>query len=138
LFQGVSQILANMPAICDLFGLGRSLCRTISIGSSSISADNLNFGVGSQPLFHAFGFAIGQKIKDLMAFEVNDDRAVAFSSLPREIINANGSHLLRCWCWKELEGVQQRYARDLNATLLAQACATLPIKSEAKRLNQRA
>ena len=65
-FNCITEILTYMPAICTLNRLRSSLSGPISIGSSTITAHNFNFGMGRQPFSDTFRFSICKYIDDVM------------------------------------------------------------------------
>jgi hypothetical protein len=61
----------------------------ISISSSTITAHDFNFGMGSQPFSDTFRFSIGKDIDDLMRISIDDHCSISETALPGEIIDSD-------------------------------------------------
>src|SRR2546430_2604300 len=103
-----------MPPIRNLLRLWSTLSSTVSIGSPTISTDDLNFRMGQKPLLDTLGFSIWKQVKQVMSFEINDDGSIAFPSFPREIIDSDCLHVTHRWSWQEKQGRQKRHSRQMN------------------------
>ena len=90
--DGFPEVLQQVEAIGDPLRLWRALSRTIGVEPRTVPADNLNLLVPPQPVRAGCCRSICQEVDHPMAFEVNDDRSVAHSFLPRPIINPDDSN----------------------------------------------
>ena len=62
--------------------------RAFCIRQRAIAADVFKFGMCFEPGSQGLRLAVGQQIDDLMAFEVDQDRAVALPTPESEVIYA--------------------------------------------------
>src|SRR5690242_12198187 len=106
-----------MPPICYLDRLRRSLCRSISVGATTISAHNLNSRMSEQPLAHTLGFPIWQQIKNGVGAQVNDDGAIALSAFPGEVVDAYFPYLSCVRGRKEIERFEERRSPHLDTQM---------------------
>src|SRR5438132_10923229 len=72
----------------DLPRFGRSLPCPFCKRASAIPTDDLHTGMGQQPLFEGFGFAIGKEVDGNPPFEIDEDRSIAPPAAKRKIIHA--------------------------------------------------
>ena len=80
-------ILQQMPPVRDMDGIRRAAATAIGVAGATVAGDHLHAGVGLQPGCEAVRLAVGQQVNDGMAFQVNEDRAVALPSFPRPVVN---------------------------------------------------
>jgi len=112
LFEGllkrITQIFEQVKAIGYLHRSWCSFRRARSIGAGTIPADHLRSGMGVQPSGDGRCGAIGEQIKRLVPFQVNNDRAVGVPFALCPIVDAN--HARRCCHW-EGEGAHEAEER---------------------------
>jgi len=90
---------------------------SVSIGSSTISTDDLDFRMIEKPLLDTLGFAIWKQVKHAVSLKVNDDRSIAFSSFPGEIIDSHYPHVPYRWIGEEKQRMEKRHSREMNPQL---------------------
>ncbi len=113
--NSISQVFAHMPTIRDLQRLWSPLSGSISISSCTISADNLDVRMGSKPLLDTLSFSICKKVNQLMGFQINNDRSIAFSPFPGKIIDANCLDVAYGWSCQKVQRTQKRFSGEMNA-----------------------
>ena len=91
----LSQVLQQVPAICDLPSFGCCFCGCLSISRRAVPADDLNTRMVTEPFFHGLCIAVRQEVDDIAPLQVYDDGAVASSFAPRPVVDANEP---RRWC----------------------------------------
>jgi hypothetical protein len=75
--------------------------------------------MSQKPLLDTFGFSIGEQIKHVVSFKINDDGSIAFSPFPGEVVNPNRLHLARRWIREEKQGTQKGLSGQLYAQLFS-------------------
>ena len=86
--HGLAEIAEEVPSIRDLHGLRCALPDGISIGAGTVTGDNLDPVVTPQLGRERVGLAVGQKVDDLVAFQVDQDRPVVLAAPPRPVIDS--------------------------------------------------
>ena len=91
--------MQKMKAVSHLKRFWRALACAQSIGSRSVSANNLGAGMLFEPLGQGGGFPIFQEIYRVMALQVHQNGSVAVTFLEGEIIHSKsaGCFDLRNW-----------------------------------------
>ncbi len=67
---------------------GRPAATTISVSRTTVAGDHLDAGMGLQPGCEAVRLAVGQQVNDSMAFQVDEDRAVALAALLGPVVHS--------------------------------------------------
>ena len=88
-FDGLADVLQQVPSIGDLLGLGRCFGGGLGVGRRAVAADQLDAGMGLEPRLDGRGVAVGQEVDDLAGLEVDDDGAVALSLAPGPVVDAD-------------------------------------------------
>ena len=120
-----------MPTIRSLSGLWRSQPDTLGVGTGAIAGDDFDLRMGCQPSGNGFGLAIRQQLDGPVAFEIDDDGAVAAAAAPRPVVNADDPS---GWWRRSVGGAdqpQQRVAADRHGQTLGQTRARLAAHAEA-------
>ena len=65
----------------------RTAATAVGVAGATVAGDDLDARVGLQPGCEAVRLAVGQQVNDGMAFQVDEDRAVALPSLPRPVVD---------------------------------------------------
>ena len=86
-FNGLAQILQQMPAINNLLCLGRCSNGRLGVGRPAVSADEFDARMIVEPLLNGFGIAVGQEINHVAALKIHDDGAVSLAFEPGPIID---------------------------------------------------
>ena len=97
-----------MPAVSELFGVGRALLATSRIIASAIPTNDLNPWVLNQPLRKRFGLPIRQKVYGHPLLQINQDRAKGNPAPKREVIHAQHA---RRWVRSVLGSMQKTQKR---------------------------
>ncbi|GAA3993937.1 hypothetical protein GCM10022631_00040 [Deinococcus rubellus] len=95
--NGILQIFQQVPAICNLNGLGRTLSGSIGIHTRPISRDDLQAGMPTQPVGDRCGTAIQQQINNLVCLQIDQDGAVGQAFAVRPIIDTEHPSGGRRW-----------------------------------------
>lgn len=85
----VAEVAQQMPTIRSLNGLWRSQPDTLGVGAGAIAGDDFDLRMGCQPSGNGFGLAIRQQLDGPVAFEIDDDGAVAAAAAPCPVINTD-------------------------------------------------
>ena len=80
-------VLQQVPPVRDMDGIGRAAPTAVGIGRAPITGDDFNAGVGLQPGCKAVRLAVGQQVDNGMTLEIDEDRAVALSTLPGLVVH---------------------------------------------------
>ena|GEM_PF-2474153 len=88
-------IRKKMPAIRDLSGVWRASSRALCINASTIPRDDFYTRMTRQPCGHDICIAFGKQIKNAVAFQIADNRAVTLALAPSPIIDTHDA-----WCRK--------------------------------------
>lgn len=84
-----------MEAVGDLDRLWGATCRRIGVGARAVATHDGDARVGGQPFGDLVGVALRQQRGDAMAFQINDNRAIADALAPGPLIEANDARVLR-------------------------------------------
>ena len=101
--QKKNEILEQMPTVDHVPGLGGTLASRVAVGCGAIAADDLTTGMGLEPLCQWLRLPIGQQVDHPVAFQVDQDRAVALPRAEGSVIHTKHSG----WC-----GLGQRQGPD--------------------------
>src|SRR5690606_18147876 len=78
-----------MPSICDLSGIrGASSC-SLCIGTSTIAGDDFYARVTGKPFGYNISISFGKQLKNAVAFQIADNRAVTLALAPGPIVDTN-------------------------------------------------
>ncbi len=94
--ERVTQIGEEMPAIRDLLRVRRALPHRVRVGAGAVAGDELDPSVTPQPGRQRAGLAVGQKLDDPVAFQVDQNGSVVLAAPPRPVIDPE--HAVR-WPW---------------------------------------
>jgi hypothetical protein len=84
-----TQILQEVPAIGNLYGIGRALTRTFGIHAAPITANNLHARMRLQPLRNTLSRTLWQEINGLATFQIDHNRRITLAFAFGSIINAD-------------------------------------------------
>jgi len=85
--NGVAEIAQEVPAIRHLDCIGGTLADAVCIRARTVTGDDLDPGVLTQPHCECLGLAVWQEFHDRVAFEIDEDGAVAVPSPPRPVVH---------------------------------------------------
>lgn len=75
--HGRAQVAQQVPTICDLHGIRRTLPSAVGVGAGAIARDHLNARMRLQPGGKSAGLPIWQQINHGITFEIHQHGAVA-------------------------------------------------------------
>src|ERR1700732_3471344 len=88
-FYRLSQIQQQMKAVGNLSRLRCAAPSSAGIESEPVARDDLHFRMLLQPLRQLIGRALRQQVRYGSSFQIDQDRAVALSLLPRPVIDTH-------------------------------------------------
>src|SRR5215207_10091356 len=84
-----------MPPIRDLYRLRQGLCRSFAISPATVTGNDRDRGMSSQPGLGGRGLTIRQQRDDPAPFQIADDAGVSVVAPPSPIVNANDPKRVR-------------------------------------------
>ena len=117
-FDGLANVLQQMPSIGDLLRLRRGLGGRLRVGRRTIAADQFDAGMGREPDLDSRGVAVGEKVDDFARLEVDDDGAVALPLAPGPVVDADESRGLRRSSLRSFDATKQGIGTDRHGELL--------------------
>ena len=89
LFDRHAKVLHDIEPVCDLCRQWRALTGGLCVETTTIPADNLDFGVAAQPLRACVHVAILKDVDNGALFKIDDDIPVRLRFPPAPVINTN-------------------------------------------------
>jgi hypothetical protein len=86
--EGPTGVLHQMPPIRDLYRLRQGLCRSFAISPTTVTGNDRDRGMSSQPGLGGRGLTIRQQRDDPAPFQIADDAGVSVIAPPGPIIDA--------------------------------------------------
>jgi len=80
--DGIAQVAQQVPPICNLNRIRRTLPHAVCVGAGPVARDNLDAWILMQPPCQSVGLAVGQKVDHRVALQIDEDRAVATAAAP--------------------------------------------------------
>jgi hypothetical protein len=130
-FDGLAQVLQQVPAIRNLLSLGGAGRRRLGVGRRTVPADHLDPGMGLEPSRHGIRSTVGEEVEDVPSFQVHDDRAVALSLAPRPIIDPHDPRRLCRFVRESLDPPEQRIGAGRDRRACGEAGAGLTAQGRA-------
>jgi hypothetical protein len=124
-FDGLADVLHQMPSIGDLLGLGRGFGGSLGIGRVTVAADQLDARMRLQPCLDVHRVAVGQEVDHVARLEVNNDGAVALSFTPGPVVNPHDSRCVWRSCLCSFDATQQRIGTGWYNESLGQSATGL-------------
>jgi len=87
--QSITEIAEKIPAIRDLDGVRSAGPNAVGVGAGAVAGNNLHPGMGFQPCRHGLRVAVGQPVDGTVALQIDDDRAVALTTPPGPVVDAD-------------------------------------------------
>jgi hypothetical protein len=112
--QRVTEVAQEMPAVCDLRRLGRSLAHALSVGAGAVAGDHLDARVSLEPRRHGPSLPVGQQRDGATALEVDDERAVGVAAPPSPVVDPDDPRLSDLRQRHGAHRAQQRVGADGN------------------------
>ena len=104
----LSHIQQQVPAICDLLGLGSSLCRRTGILGGAVPGEDFHSRVPPQPRSQRRCRAIRQQFDDTVRLQVDEDGPVSASFAQGPVINTEHPRSFRSGQWSAAHQAQER------------------------------
>jgi hypothetical protein len=127
LVHGRASIGAEVEAICHLNRLRCVLPSSLGIRTSTVADDDLDAGMGAQPVGEDFGGAIVEQVNGPVCFKVEQQGSIPAVLLSqRQVIDTQHPRaMLFAVVAEAMQQVKQRIWADGYACLASQASATL-------------
>ena len=93
--DGIAKVAQQVPTICNLDRIRRTLPHAVCICASPVSRDNFDAWMLVQPPCQSVGLAVGQEVNHRVALQINEDRAVAMTAAPCPIVNGKDTRGVR-------------------------------------------
>jgi hypothetical protein len=87
LIERLAAVLDQVEPVCHLDRVGRTGSCAIGVRTSTIPDDDLDAGVGLQPVRQGRGRALQQQVQHLVKFQVHQDRPVAVAAPERKVVD---------------------------------------------------
>jgi hypothetical protein len=111
----VGTVLQQVEPIGDLGRRRRALPHAFRIGAASIPTHYRNARMGPQPRSERPGGGLRQQVQSAMAFEIDQDRAVATATSERPVIHAEDLRGARERLGQRADQPQQSHTTDRNS-----------------------
>jgi len=93
--DGIAEVAQQVPPICNLDRIRRTLPHAVRVGTGPVARDNLDAWVLMQPPCQSVGLAVGQKVDHRVALQIDEDRAVATAAAPSPVVNGKDARNAR-------------------------------------------
>jgi hypothetical protein len=87
--EGPTGVLHQMPTVGDLYRVRQSLCRSFAISATTVTGDDCDRGMSSEPGLGGRRLTIRQQGDYPAPFQIADDAGVPVVAPPCPIINAD-------------------------------------------------
>ncbi|MBB4172157.1 MULTISPECIES: hypothetical protein [unclassified Rhizobium] len=87
--KSLTQIREKMPSIRDLSGIRGASSRPFCINASTVAGDDFYAGMSGKPFGYDISISFGKQIKNAVAFQIADNRAVTLTLAPGPIVDTN-------------------------------------------------
>ena len=132
----VAEVAQQMPTIRSLNGLWRSQPDALGVGAGAIAGDDFDLRMGCQPSGNGFGLAIRQQLDGSVAFEIDDDGAVAAAAAPRPVINADDAWRRGQWAIISGNGSKQRVIANREPETICKTCCWPTTQCQSQMVHQ--
>ena len=119
----VAKVAQKVPPVRNLDGLGCAGANAVGVSTRAVSRDDLDAGMTVQPRSDRLRVAIGQHVDRTVALEIDDERAVALSSAPSPVVDADDVGRRHRGQGCRSDQAQQRVAADRHGQARRQAGA---------------
>jgi hypothetical protein len=135
--EGPTGVLHQMPPICDLYRVWQGLGRGFAISATTVTGDDFDRGMSSQPGLGRRRLTIRQQGDDPAPFQVADDASVPVIAPPRPIVNANDLERVGWRAAAASHDAQERVFAHRQHQAFCEACRRSTTKRQAKVMNDR-
>jgi hypothetical protein len=108
----LAQVVPQVPAVGYLDGLGSTGAGAIGVGAGTIAADNLDSGMGFEPVGQGGSLAVWQHVYESAGDHVQQDRPVDPALAQGEIVHTEHRDLANLRLGSPPQQPQQRVAAD--------------------------
>ena len=130
------RVLQQVPSVRHLQGLRRSGGGTFLEADAAIAAHHLDVGPLLEPRRDGAALTIGQQVDDTPLLQVADDRAVALTLLPGEIVDADDPHPGGRRCRTSAQQADQRVGGHRRGQSFGELLARAPAESHRDDVQQ--
>ncbi len=85
---------------------------TFGVGAGTVTADDLDSGMSTQPARESVGGAVGEHVDRTPGFDIDQDRAVVVPATQREVVDTEDARCARVRIGKCPDQPQQRHPAD--------------------------
>jgi hypothetical protein len=110
-FHGIADILAEMLAICHLDRQWNACRRCLRIDAPAVAADQFNVRVRLKPVLRGGHGPIGEQVDHAVVLQIHQECAIAMTTPPCPVINANQAHLCSRWKPNQVQRPEERTVR---------------------------
>lgn len=128
--QSITEIAQKVPAIRDLDGVRSAGPNAVGVSAGAVAGNDLHPGMGFQPRRHRLRVAVGQQVDGTVAFQIDDDRAVALTAPPGPVVDADDARCCQGRQGSCPDQAQQRVAADRHGQASRQAGTSLAAGAE--------
>ncbi len=116
--EGNAGVLQQVPPIGDLQRLRGTLGGCFAIAAAAIAAHDLDAGTFREPVGDRASLPVRQEIDDPASLEIAQDRPIALSSPPGEIVDADDLDAGGRWRGAPAQDAEQRVRADRHGQAL--------------------
>jgi hypothetical protein len=87
-FDGIAEVIQDMEAVCHLHRLWSPACCSFGVGGTPVTRDDLDVGMGVQPLGQARRCPIREQFDRSTLLSIDQDRAVGMASPLAPVVDA--------------------------------------------------
>lgn len=128
--QRTTEIAQKMPAVGDLNCIRGAAADALGVGAGTVAGDDFHTGVVLQPVRNCPRLAIGQHIDGAVAFQIDNESAVAPAAAPRPVVDADNAWRRSCRHGSRPDQAQQRVPADRHGKPGCEAGTSLTPSAE--------
>src|SRR6185437_13636959 len=126
-----------MPTVGDLCRVRQGLCCRFAISATTVTSDDCDRGMSSEPGLGGRGFAIRQQGDDPASFQVADDAGVSVIASPGPIINADNPERISRRTMTASDRAQECVVAHRQHQPFCEACRRTTAKRQTKVMDDR-
>ena len=128
--QSIAEVAQKMPAIHDLDRGWSAGPHTVGVGPGPVTGNDLHARMRLQPRRNRLRVAVGEQVDGAIAFQIDNDRAVALALAPGPIVDADDARCRHHRQGSRPDQALQGVAADRHGQLRRQAGAALATGTE--------
>jgi hypothetical protein len=82
-----AQVIPHVPPVSHLLGIGCALPASQRVGTGPVPADDLDAGMGAQPVGEGGGLSVGQHVDDAVIVHVHQDAGVRLATFLGPVVD---------------------------------------------------